>query len=99
MTMKIVRNDNVWSVADAKAHLSEVITNARETGQAQRIENRGRPVAVLVDASRFEAMSAIGEPVARYQAFLAQSASLRAAGGASLKLPRRRSRTVTPLGG
>lgn len=97
--MKPVRDDDVWSVADAKAHLSEVISNARESGRVQRIENRGRPVAVLVDAARFEAMCAIGEPVARYHAFLAQCASLRAEGGATLKLPRRQSRAVPPLGG
>ena len=88
------------SIVEAKAHLSEMVAAARETGEAQPIANRGRVVAVVVDIERFERMrQAEGRPPEAWRNFLAASARLREEGGASLPLPKRRGRPVPRLGG
>jgi prevent-host-death family protein len=82
-----------WSVAAAKAHLSELVDDARR--RPQLIENRGREVAVVLGIDDFLRLNALGEraaPAERLAEFLRFSARLRAAGGASLRLPRRRAR-------
>jgi prevent-host-death family protein len=46
-----------WSVERAKAHLSELMTRAREDGP-QRITLYGRDAVVVVDAGTFDTMAA-----------------------------------------
>ena len=83
-----------WSVARAKAALSQVIHDAEAAPQI--IENRGRPVAVVVSFSDYE--HAVGKAGSgslagsRWQRFLAVSAKLREQGGAVIRLPRRQPR-------
>ena len=81
-----------WSVAEAKQRLSEVLRNAAK--EPQTIENRSRPVAVVVAADTFEEFQAwrarrdsrsVGEAFAELR-------SLAAASGYRLELPRRRNR-------
>jgi prevent-host-death family protein len=82
-----------WSVAEAKARLSEVLNEAQR--RPQLIENRGRGVAVLVSVEEYEALMALKEqaaPRARLDAFLRLSQEIREAGGAELELPPRSSR-------
>lgn len=75
-----------WSVADAKARLSQVIDQARE--RPQTIERRGLPVAVVVSVEQFDEH----DDVARWRHFLDLSAEIRATGGGEIRLPRRASR-------
>jgi prevent-host-death family protein len=88
-----------WSVAAAKARLSELI--GRAPREPQRITKRGRPVAVVVSPEAYEELSA---PAARREAhpmkaFLETCARLRRAGDLDLKIPRRRSsRRRNPFG-
>ena len=83
-----------WSVAGAKAALSQVIEQA--AGAPQIIEKRGRPVAVVVSFADYEV--AVGDTGmgsfrgSKWQRFLAKSAELRARGGADIALPRREPR-------
>jgi prevent-host-death family protein len=87
MTMK----HEHWSVAEAKASLSRVLSEA-ESGP-QVIENRGRPVAVVISFRDYE--KALGDPDAgsvessRWRRFLAASARLRGRGGATIPLGKR----------
>jgi prevent-host-death family protein len=46
-------DDPVWTVAEAKAKLSEVIENAQKHGP-QAITRNGRPAAVIVSADEWE---------------------------------------------
>lgn len=90
-----------WNIVDAKGHLSEVVRAARETGVPQQIAKRGQVVAVLIDSDRFETLRRAAEhnrPEADWQSFLAASAALRAEGGVTLALPRRRGRRAIKLG-
>ena len=80
-----------WSVAEAKARLSELMQQARE--QPQTIERRGRPLVVVVSVEQFEG----SDDGARWQAFLEASQEIRAAGGGNLHLPRRAGRR-SPFG-
>jgi prevent-host-death family protein len=80
-----------WSVADAKARLSELMQQARE--QPQTIERRGRPVVVVVSVEQFEG----SDDKARWRAFLEASEEIRAAGGGDLRVPRRAPRR-SPFG-
>jgi prevent-host-death family protein len=75
-----------WSVASAKAELSRVLDEAQRRPQV--IERRGKPIAVVVAADRFEDTSA----TERWRKFLAVSAEVRAAGGGELHVPRRHRR-------
>jgi prevent-host-death family protein len=80
-----------WSVAGAKAALSQVIE--RSEGAPQVIEKRGRPVAVVVSFTDYTVAvggSGLGSlRGSKWQRFLAKSAELRARGGATLAVPRR----------
>ncbi len=88
MTMSV--RGNHWSVADAKAQLSELIQKASE--EPQTIERRGRAVVVVVSVDQFHAQDA----GARWRRFLDVSAEVRAEGGADLRVPRR-SRRRSPF--
>jgi len=88
-----------WSVARAKASLSQVLEDTRLGPQV--IEKRGKPIAVVLSLSDYQ--GAIGDPAegsvpaARWRGFLARSQELRERGGAALRLPRRTSR-ASPFG-
>lgn len=49
----MVADAKTWSLANAKAHLSEVIDQAVSEGP-QTITRRGRPTAVVVSAEEWE---------------------------------------------
>ncbi|MBV8757934.1 MAG: type II toxin-antitoxin system Phd/YefM family antitoxin [Deltaproteobacteria bacterium] len=83
-----------WNVATAKAELSRVIASARRSPQI--IEKRGEPVAVVVGIEDFTRMADRDKAAARWKAFLAASAELRAAGGVELEIPAR-TRRVSPF--
>ena|ERR1019366_2798810 len=72
-----------WSVADAKARLSELMQQARK--RPQTIERRGRPLVVVVSVEQFEG----SDDSARWRGFLQASEEVRAAGGGDLRVPRR----------
>jgi prevent-host-death family protein len=94
-------SSSAWSIVEAKAHLSEVVAAARDTGEPQRIAERGRVVAVVIDSESFEVLRRADDlalPATGWQAFLARSAELRAKGGAVLPIPRRKGRRATKLG-
>ena len=80
-----------WSVAQAKASLSQVLADAAQTPQV--IEKRGTPVAVVVSLEQYRA--SLGDPaeaaarLGKWQAFLRASAALREDGGATLVKTRR----------
>lgn len=88
MTMKQAH----WSVAGAKAALSQVIARAESSPQV--IEKRGTPVAVVVSYADFQKAAGDSGSLrgSRWQKFLSASAALRARGGATLKLPKREAR-------
>lgn len=78
-----------WSVAEAKQRLSEVLRNAAK--EPQTIENRSRPVAVVVSAEaflEFDAWRAARKARSVAEAF-AELRSLAAADRYRLELPRR----------
>lgn len=79
-----------WSIARAKAGLSRLVEDARERPQV--IENRGRPVAVVLAATEYERMRTLEQAGDRWTALLDLSAEIRSEGGATLKTPRRRPR-------
>jgi prevent-host-death family protein len=49
----MANHNHVWTVADAKARLSEVIETARRDGP-QTITKNGRPMAVVVSVEEWE---------------------------------------------
>lgn len=51
--MSTATKPKTWSVADAKAHLSEVIENALHDGP-QTITRRGKTAVVVVSAAEWE---------------------------------------------
>lgn len=78
-----------WSVAEAKQKLSEVLRNAAK--EPQTIENRSRPVAVVVSADaflEFDAWRAARRARSVGEAF-AELRSMAAGGGYRLELPKR----------
>ena len=81
---------NRWSIASAKAGLSRMVQRAQRVPQL--IENRGEPVAVVLAVDEYRRLSERRAAIERYRSFLDLSATLRAEGGAELKIPRRRSR-------
>lgn len=95
MTMKKAH----WSVAEAKAALSQVLVEAALTPQV--IERRGTPVAVVVSLEQYRA--SLGDPaeasarLGRWQAFLRASAVVRAAGGGTVAKTKRAPRR-SPFG-
>ncbi|HEY8086543.1 MAG TPA: type II toxin-antitoxin system prevent-host-death family antitoxin [Polyangiaceae bacterium] len=70
-----------WSVAEAKARLSELMDEARK--RPQTIERRGRPLVVVVSVDDFD------DDQVRWRRFLELSEEIRARGGGELRLPRR----------
>jgi prevent-host-death family protein len=72
-----------WSVADAKARLSELLDEACK--RPQTITRRGRPLVVVVPVEEFEDQG----DAARWRRFLDVSAEVRAAGGGEICVPRR----------
>jgi prevent-host-death family protein len=95
MTMKKTH----WSVAQAKASLSQVLQEAAAAPQV--IERRGTPVAVVVSLDQYRA--SLGDPadasamLGRWQAFLRASAAVRASGGGALARTKRVARR-SPFG-
>lgn len=76
-----------WSVAEAKARLSELLNETPKAPQV--IENRGREVAVVLSMDEYQRLQrykAQTEPQVRMNEFLAFSARLREEGGAALAL-------------
>ncbi|MCC7538121.1 MAG: type II toxin-antitoxin system Phd/YefM family antitoxin [Deltaproteobacteria bacterium] len=79
-----------WNVADAKAHLTEVIERARV--RPQTIAKRGQPVAVLVGLDEYRKLEALARqdsPARRLGRFLEISAAIREEGGVDLVVPPR----------
>jgi prevent-host-death family protein len=76
-----------WNIATAKAELSRVLRDAQQ--EPQVIENRGSPVAVVLGASEYERVQERERAAGSWEAALAASAAVRAAGGAPLRLPTR----------
>jgi prevent-host-death family protein len=80
-----------WSVARAKAALSQVL--AATAAAPQVIEKRGKPVAVVISLEQYQ--QSIGDPaegaarLGRWQAFLRASGELRSGGGANLARSKR----------
>ena len=81
---------NRWSIAAAKAELSQVVRRAQRTPQI--LENRGQPVAVLVAIEDWRRVGEDDDKRAHWQRFLALGAEMRAEGGYELELPPRRPR-------
>ena len=81
--MTMSNRSNHWSVATAKARLSQVVADAQQ--RPQIIERRGKAVAVVVAANDFEDRS----PGQRWQSFLQASAQLRVEGGGDISALRR----------
>jgi len=77
-----------WTVADAKAHLSEVIERAK-SGEPQTITRHGKEAAVLVSAALWARKSARRSNLVD---FLARSLLK----GSGLKVARRRDRRRKP---
>jgi prevent-host-death family protein len=75
-----------WSVADAKARLSELMEEART--RPQTITRRGQPLVVVLPVAQFDDQG----DAANWRRFLEISAELRAAGGAEIRVPRRTAR-------
>jgi prevent-host-death family protein len=65
-----MRMSKSYSVADARAHLPEIL-DAVEAGGEVRLTRRGRPVAVVVSAHQYEVLQS-GQPnfAEAYRAFL-----------------------------
>ncbi len=80
-----------WSIAQAKASLSQVVSDAALGPQV--IEKRGKAVAVVLSLADYK--EAIGDPddgalkVTRWKGFLRASSELRSLGGATLAVSRR----------
>jgi prevent-host-death family protein len=81
---------NRWSIASAKAELSDVVRQARRAPQI--LENRGAPVAVVVAIDDYRRLAEQDERRASWRRFLELSAALRAEGGVQLELPPRTAR-------
>ncbi|WP_394836856.1 type II toxin-antitoxin system Phd/YefM family antitoxin [Pendulispora rubella] len=82
-----------WNIAEAKASLSELVREA--AGAPQRLENRGREVAVVLSVDEYQRLveqAETGSAGARMRSFLQASAEVRAAGGVELELPLREPR-------
>lgn len=94
MLRKPSASEGHWSVAKAKACLSQVIHAAEDAPQV--IENRGEAVAVVVSMESYR--GTLGDPDtqrvqgALWRKFLEQSACVRADGGAEVRVPKRTKR-------
>lgn len=88
--MILPMSSNRWSVTAAKAGLSRLV---RQTGHGpQVIENRGKPVAVVVSADEHQRITRGEGASDRWQAVLDLSAELRTEGGATCRIEPRRPR-------
>ncbi len=78
-----------WSVSEAKARLSEVLTRARRGPQV--IENRGEAVAVVISKQEFDRLQQLrAEPRPSAMAELLElTRTLKAEGELELELPAR----------
>ena len=77
---------STWQVAEAKAHLSEVISEAARVPQT--IERRGVAVAVVLGIDAYRSTAATVDAAStdeRMRRFLARSAEISSAGGVTLK--------------
>lgn len=93
--MIMTMSSNRWNIAAAKAGLSRLV---RQTSRGpQIIENRGKPVAVVVSADEHQRVTRAEAVSARWQAVLDLSAEIRADGGATLRIGPRRARP-SPFG-
>lgn len=77
-----------WSIAAAKAELSNVVRRAQR--EPQVLENRGEPVAVVIGIDEYLRTSERQVAKARWQAFLQRTDALVAGGdGFDLEIPAR----------
>ena len=86
-----------WSVSEAKARLSEVLSRARKGPQV--IENRGEAVAVVISKREFDRLSlleAAPRPSAMAE-FLEFTQKLKARGDLEFELPARPLELDRPL--
>jgi prevent-host-death family protein len=61
-----------YSVADARAHLPEILDEV-EAGKDVQLTRRGRPIALVLSAQRYEALRGERAPFAdAYHAFLSR---------------------------
>ena len=79
-----------WNIARAKAELSRLVLEARDRPQV--IENRGRPVAVVLSNEEYERLAEARAASDRWRAVLQLSAEIRGEGGATLRVPPRKPR-------
>jgi prevent-host-death family protein len=79
-----------WNIASAKAEFSHLVREACKSPQV--IENRGRPVAVVVSADAYARMAETAKRTERWRAVQALSAQIRDEGGVTLAVPPRRPR-------
>ncbi len=82
-----------WKVSEAKAHFSEMLDRAQT--EPQTIENRGEGVAVVISLAEYRTLQNLREarkPSEKLMQFLRFTEQLREAGGAEIKLPKRRAR-------
>jgi len=94
----VTKKGQIWPLAKAKAHLSEVIE--RSQSSAQVIQRRGKAVGVVVGYEQFsevERRAEAGSAAHRMRSFLDAAAKIRAEGGADLDVPRREPRK-SPFG-
>lgn len=85
-----------WSVAEAKAKLSEVLARAKRSPQV--IESRGEPVAVVLSLHEFDRLKAAsaGPRKTGMQLWLEQVESMKRDGDMELQLPPRQSEPMRP---
>ena len=86
---------NHWSIASAKAELSQVVRRARRTPQI--LENRGEPVAVVVAIEEYRRLAEHEDKRTHWRRFLELGAEMRTEGGYELEIPSRRPR-ASPFG-
>lgn len=82
-----------WNVSEAKAKLSEILSQA--TREPQVIESRGKEVAVVLSIEEYKHLKSHLEqaaPEKRLAEFLRFTEQLREEGGAEIKLPKRERR-------
>lgn len=82
-----------WNVSEAKAKLSEVLSQAAQ--EPQVIENRGKEVAVILSIEEYKELKShrdLATPEKRLTEFLRFTEQLREDGGAEIKLPKRERR-------
>ena len=89
-TLVTMSSSDRWNIASAKAEFSRLVLEAR--ARPQVIENRGRPVAVVLSTEDYERLAEAQQASNRWRAVLELSAEIRAEGGVALKIPPRSTR-------